>query len=189
MGTSINKSSPNTPNWSIPRAVLGRTDIDINRQSQEILKAALSDREGALFNELVQPTISSLYMAAKINMTPIDAINKFDGIVAKTGQANLVLDMAKRAFVRSVSNSSGSIGFASELFSEVVSYYASRDLPSYIGKPGRIAAPKDSIDFKKKLRESTKSFAMSIKPKPDLTGWKDYVKEVLNKMVQERGIK
>jgi len=184
MGTSVNKASPLTPSWSIPRAILGRSDIDINRQSQELWKAALSDRDGVLLNELAQPTIGQICMVANKKINPIDAVKEFDNIISRTGRASLVFDIAKRALVRSISNSTGSVGFASELFSEVVSYYASRDLPSFIGKHGRISSPIESIKLKRMLRENVKSYATSIKPRTDRKGWKDYVKKVTDRMVR-----
>ncbi len=91
--------------------------------------------------------------------------------------------MSKRAFVRAVALKSGSSGFATELFNEVVSYYASRDLPSLIGTKNHILKPIDSIKLKRALRERTKLFASSTIVKADRTGWRKYIDEVITKII------
>jgi hypothetical protein len=184
MGTSSNRPSPPTPNWSIPKAVLGRTDIDDSRQNQELWKAALADRGGALLKELSQPTIAHLCEVAGKIADPLAALSKYEHVVSESGKASLVLDMAKRAFIRSASNQSGSPGFASELFSEVISYYVSRDLPSFIGKEGRIASPMEAIKLKRSLRDKVKTQATAESLKTDLKGWKEYVKNFTDRIVR-----
>lgn len=184
MGTSSNKASPSTPNWRIPKAILGKADYDPRRQNQELWKAALADRSGSLRKELTDPTIAHLCNVVGAMKNPADAITKFESHVAKAGKANFILDMAKRAFIRSVAAKSGPDGFASELFSEVVSYYASRDLPSFIGEKGRISKPIDSIRLKRALRDITKAYALSVKVRTDQEGWREYIGTVIDQITR-----
>ena len=55
MGTSSNQRSPDTPPWRLARAVVGSLAWNPDRQSAEIWRAAMGDREGRLVEELSTP--------------------------------------------------------------------------------------------------------------------------------------
>lgn len=186
MGHSVNSRSPDTPNWSFPRAVLGKRDIDYARQVQEMWKAALSDRGGQLVAELSNPVIAGFCRAAAKFTNPVEASAIHDRTTSRERKASLVLDISKRALVRSVANRTGTRGFAAELFSEVTSYYASRDLPSFIGAEGRIGSPRDSIELKSKLRQTVKGVADSTPLTTTSKGWHKYVNEVIRSLTSSK---
>ncbi len=174
----MNSRSPVTSNWRIPRAILGRSDVDHQRQAQELWKAGLADRDGKLASDLADPIISSICRVATRVSHPKEAYAAHEKLIAKEGKASLVLDMSKRALVRSVATKTGPQGFASELFSEVVSYLAARDLPSYIGIEGRISTPSESIVLKNELRKYARKAAMVVPVETSTSGWSKYVAKV-----------
>jgi hypothetical protein len=88
--------------------------------------------------------------------------------------------MGKRALARSAAAKSGAEGFASELFAEAASYYVSRDLPGFVGEPGRVGTTTDAINFKEQIRSVARDAALSagtVRTDPD--GWQQYVSDVL----------
>jgi hypothetical protein len=116
-------------------------------------------------------------------MRPALAMREFDQAATETYSANLALDMAKRALARASADSSGAVGFASELFAEAASYFASRDLPSYVGGPGRISTTSAVIGFKDELREIARRTArLSGNVRTDSDGWRAYVNDILSSL-------
>lgn len=178
MGTSVNSRSPSTPNWRLSRAILGRSDVDHQRQAQELWRAGLADREGKLESDLADPIIANICRVASEVAHPKEAYNAHEELLAKEGRTSLVLDMSKRALIRAVASKTGTQGFASELFSEVVSYMASRDLPSYVGVKGRISTPSASIALKNDLRKYASKAAMAVPVETSSSGWSEYVSKV-----------
>ena len=112
-----------------------------------------------------------------------DAYIAHEDLISTVGKTSLILDMSKRALMRSVATKTGSHGFASELFSEIVSYLASRDLPSYIGAKGRISTPNESIALKNKFRENARQAAKTVPIETSNSGWINYVKKVTKILV------
>ena len=148
MGTSSNQPSPNTPNWQPAQAILGDPNWPVERQSEELWRSALTDRDGRLTEELVDPLLASACEIAEERIPPASAVQSFNDTLCEQYAAGLTLDMAKRALARASASGSGSVGFAEEFFAEATSYYASRDLPSFVGAAGRIQTSTDSIDLK-----------------------------------------
>jgi hypothetical protein len=181
MGTSVNHPSPKTPNWDLAKAMLGHENVPLERQNEELWKAALADPVASLPSELGSALLAQACELAGKSTSPSDAIKSFDEVVLSKHTASLTLDMGRRALARTVANNAGSTGFAMELFSEAVSYYAARDLPSYIGAQGRISSPGDAINLKEKLRAITQDTVKKVgQVKTDISGWKTYVDNVLN---------
>ena len=187
MGTSSNQPSPNTPSWNIAQAALGHLGLDVERQSEELWQSALMDRDGRLTEELTNPLLASACEIAEERISPARAVQSFDNTLNQQYAAGLTLDMAKRALARASAAESGSIGFAEELFAEATSYYASRDLPSFVGSPERVQTTSDSIALKESLRNIAREAARTAAPiATDLQGWRSYVSEVLASLRGER---
>ncbi len=187
MGTSSNQSSPNVPEWRPAQAALGHLDWPAERQSEELWQSALADRDGRLTEELADPLLATACEIAEERIPPDSAVQSFDNTLNQQHAAGLTLDMAKRALARSSAAESGSLGFAEELFAEATSYYASRDLPSFVGAPGRIQTTSDSIALKENLRNIAREAARtaaSIATDPE--GWRSYISEVLASLRGER---
>lgn len=200
MNTSTNHPSPNTHVWRPAKAVLGRLDLDTAQQSLELWRSALSDRAGRLTAELTDPLIARACEIAEARMPPGRAVQSFDEVLVQQYAAGLMLDLAKRALARASASKSGSVGFASELFAETISYYASRDLPSFVGAPGRIQKISDSIALKEELQNIARGVARAValvhadKCSSEFTdagrltattlstpdGWRTYVVEVIS---------
>ena len=187
MGTSSNQPSPNTPGWRPAQASLGHLDLAVERQSMELWRAALTDRDGRLVEELADPLLASACEIAEQRISPDSAVQSFDNTLNQQYAAGLTLDMAKRALARSSAAESGAVGFAEELFAEATSYYASCDLPSFLGAPGRIQTTTDSIALKENLRNIAREAARTAAPistAPE--GWRSYISEVLASLRGER---
>ncbi|MDE0084721.1 MAG: hypothetical protein OXU23_03350 [Candidatus Poribacteria bacterium] len=180
MGTSTNQSSPNIPRWQPVQTILGNLDWEAERQSMEIWQAAFTDRDGQLIEDLADPLLASACELAEERISPAQAVQSFDNTLSRQYAAGLTLDMAKRALARASADESGSVGFAEELFAEATSYYASRDLPSFVGAPGRVQTTSDSIALKENLRNIARSAARtaaSIATDPE--GWRSYISKVI----------
>ena len=188
MGTSSNQSSPNTPSWNIAQAALGSLSLDPEQQSEELWQSALTDRDERLTEELADPLLASACAIAEERISPALAVQSFDNTLSQQYAAGLTFDMAKRALARASAAESGSLGFAEELFAEATSYYASRDLPSFIGAPGHVQTTSDSIALKDNLRTIAREAARTASSiiTTDPGGWRSYISEVLASLRGER---
>ena len=179
MGTSSNQRSPDTPPWRLGRAVVGSLAWNPDRQSAEIWRAAMGDREGRLVEELSTPLAARACELAARNTAPRDALNAFDRSSAEAGVTGLVVEMARRAVVRACAAGSWPQGFGAELFAEAASYYAARDLPSVVTRPGHVETTTQSIALKDRLRAIAREASGQVPVRADPEGWRDYVRGVL----------
>ncbi|MGI9074284.1 MAG: hypothetical protein ACR2JB_23890 [Bryobacteraceae bacterium] len=180
MGTSRNDPSPPIPPWKPALAVLGRTDVPAERQSLEIWRAVAADRGERLLRDLANPTLAEACSLIAKGRSVSDALDAYDEATLHIADVGLAVDLGRRALARAAVNSSGPSGFASELFAEAVSYYASRDLPSFVAAPGRIANSSAALDLKENLRKiARKTASQAGEPPLDRRGWHRYVSRVL----------
>ena len=187
MGTSSNQPSPKTPSWRLAKAVLGSPSASPERQHQELWRAAIGDQGDALVEALGNPLLANACVLSTQSRSPYEAIGRFEQSLLDSHNAGLMLDLGKRALIRTVAAKKGAAGFASELFAETVSYYASRDLPSFVGAKGRILTTSDAIELKNQIQEHTRKIAKMFPVKTDPKGWKNYVSKVLDAL--QRGEK
>lgn len=181
MGTSSNQASPNTPGWDLVRALLGREGVPPNRQATEIWRAAIGERGDLFIGDLSSPLIAGACRLASEANSPQTAVDEFESLVLRSREASLALDLCKRALARTVAAGTGSEGFGAELFAEVTSYYASRDLPSFTAVPGRVRTVAEAIRLKRDLRTFAADVAKSTGPvRSDPEGWRDYTTRVVN---------
>jgi hypothetical protein len=184
MGTSTNRPSPNTPTWQPIKATIGNETVPVERQSAEIWRAAAIDRDAKLLSELGGETIAYACSVAGRSTTAAEAMRDLQREIVTRKSVGLTVDMAKRALARAASTGAGAAGFARELFSEAVSYYASRDLPSVVAALGRVATNSDAIALKDGLRDVARSAVSRAGPPPrEARGWRGYVSEVIEDLV------
>src|SRR5688500_6977663 len=100
MGTSSNHPSPSTPTWQPLKAVLGDERVPPDRQSAEVWRAALADRDGRLINELGSEIVARAAALADTAPDAASAILSFRSDIVASKSAGLVLDMANRALAR-----------------------------------------------------------------------------------------
>jgi hypothetical protein len=179
LGTSSNQSSPKTPNWRIANAVLGNPSASPERQHEELWRAAIGDQGDALAEALGNPLLGNACALSARSKSPAEAIRQFDQSLLDSHNAGLILDLGKRALIRTVAAGKGAAAFAQELFAETISYYACRDLPSFVGAKGRISTTSDAIDLKDQIRNHARHIAKMFPVKTDPRGWKIYVSKVL----------
>jgi hypothetical protein len=168
MGTSSNQRSPDRPTWRLPQALIGRQDVALEHQSAELWRAASSDPQTNIVDRLSDPILARTCSLADTPSSPAAAMAAFDGLLQQSHAAGFILDLSRRALVRSVAAGSGSAGFVKELFAEVVGYYASRDLPSYVGKSQRIGTSSELIALKRGLQDHVRT-VVAAEQLPDIT--------------------
>lgn len=180
MGTSTNQRSPNTPNWRLALAAIGSQMVPTDRQSEEIWKAVSAERGDHLYREIGSELLALAASIAREAKSPAEAVSTFNRSIIESHAAGLTLDLGRRALARAVASGTGPGGFASELFSEITSYYVARDLPSFVGAAGRVATTTECIKLKDDLRYIARRAAQESGPvKSDVRGWRTYVRSVL----------
>jgi hypothetical protein len=166
--------------------VVGAPDVSPARQSLEIWKAVAADRGEGLLQDFSSPALAEACRYVAQGLSVNDAIAQFDRSTLREGAAGLVLDMGRRALARCAAQRTDATGFVGELFAEAVSYYSSRDLPSFVGAAGRVPTTSDAIRLKDSLRQTTKEQIRPLGP-PQLTptGWRRHITRVLKTLQGE----
>ena len=160
--------------------MLGRRDVPVDRQSQEIWRAAGADREGRLSDELGSELFAAAGVAAESTRSPTEAVARFEEQLASERAASVILDLGKRALARAAAAGGGASGFAAELFAETASYYIARDLASLVGAAGRVPSTSAAVDLKSQIREVAREAVRRAGPAPvDPGAWRGYVTTVL----------
>jgi len=188
MGTSTNQRSPARPSWRLPQALLGREDVTAVDQGLEIWRSASSDPETDVTRRLSDPILANACALAQDARTPAEAVRSYDGVLNEARAAGLFFDLARRALTRSVAQEGGSKGFANELFAETVAYYASRDLPSLLGKRGRISTTSELIELKQRLQQHARDIVSAkTLPRINKRSWALFVADVVKTLSSKKG--
>lgn len=177
MGTSRNDPSPDIPVWHPTMSLLGRRNIPANRQTQEIWRSISADDSGERFaSSLSSPMLAEACRIVDQQSSIQDGIRRFDESIAAQYETGLTLDMGRRALARTLANGGHSQEFVAELFTEAVSYYASRDLPSVVGCSGRIGTATELVQLKQAIRQTTRDTVLKAGvPIYDHDGWGKYI--------------
>ena len=180
MGTSRSDPSPSIPTWQPARRVLGQCQVPLERQHLEIWRATLAERGEDLKNELTAPAMLNARCLADEPLSPFEAARRFDAFLAENHAFGLSLEMGKRALIRTRSMDDTAQSFVQEVFSEVVSYLVSRDLPSFVGLPGRIATVSEVVAIKSSFRALTRDKVAQYGPPPaQPRQWEAYIGRVV----------
>jgi hypothetical protein len=183
MGTSKNVRSPDIPPWKPFIAVIGRKDVTVERQAQELWRAAHAERGERLVSEFSQSSIAAACALASRETNVTSALREFDSSVQRERRTGFAIEVARRALARAVAAKEGATGFAANLFADASAYYASRDLSSYVGAESRVDNTSSSIAVKDHIRQLTKQkVAAAGTPKTDRAGWTDFVSSVLKSL-------
>jgi hypothetical protein len=117
----------------------------------------------------------------------LEVLSEYDAALAHDRRSGLAAEIGRRALARAVSSRQGSLGFATELFSEATSYYVSRDLPSFVGARGRVETVSAAIELKSQIKRVTTEIVRSVgSPATDAHGWLTYVEKVLTSLQGRR---
>lgn len=181
MGTSRNDRSPSNPAWKPALAVLGRPDIKPERQLQEIWRSAYGERGERLIGEFAHPSLPEacrLLTTKTVQMQ--EALTRFEDVSSREVGTSFAVELGKRALARCIAASATPTRFVQELFAEATSYYASRDLPSYVGAKGRVETVAQSIALKDALKNIAMTVAGTVgEPRLDTAGWTRHVAQVI----------
>jgi hypothetical protein len=156
VGTSRNVSSPSTPEWKLTGAVIGRNDVSVERQALEVWRSAYADRGSRLIDDFSHPTLAVACSLAARSSDVSSALRQYDSLLNADHRVGFAAEVGRRALARAIVGSLGSEGFARELFAEATSYYASRDLCSFVGSPGRVESTTKAIALKNAMKDSAR---------------------------------
>src|ERR1035438_4136459 len=151
MGTSKNVGSPDTPPWKMALAVLGRPDVPVARQNREIWRSVQAERGPETADDFSHPAVAVACRLAAESSDVRVSLSAYEEHLASQNKSGFAVEIAKRALARTVRAQQGPEGFARELFAEATSYYASRDLPSFVGSRGRVSTTSEAIALKTSL--------------------------------------
>jgi hypothetical protein len=180
MGTSKNVASPDSPPWKFALAVLGRLDVTPDRQNREIWRSVEAERGPRLVDDFSDPTLAVACRLANDAKDLHATLEAYDNHLSTDNKSGFAVEIARRALARAVASKQGGQGFACELFAEATAYYASRDLPSFVGSRGRIETPSAAIALKGSLKSVTRTIVRSAGPPVfDPDGWSGYVSKVV----------
>jgi hypothetical protein len=147
-------------------------------------RAAGSDRHAELITTFGDPVLVEAANIAGRGTKPTRAAETFDSALDRDAKVGVLFDCARRALVRAVASNAGAAGFASELFVEAANYYASRDLPSFVGQAGRVSSASAALelknDIRKHTRDTVRALASTFKSgKVAANQWNAFVKDAL----------
>jgi hypothetical protein len=143
----------------------------------------MAERGDRIFADLSQPLVRQALRIAQTEREPSQAMGAFDEAARKTGEASVYLDLCRRALGRAVAGGGGSTGLAAEFFSELTSYYASRDLPSVVGATNRVQSTGDAVALKSQLRSAAKAEVERLGPiAVDAKSWREAVSSLLQRL-------
>jgi hypothetical protein len=183
MGTSRNDPSPNIPAWRPAKAALGRRDLSPERQARLLWQAANAERGPDLAESFAAPVFATACQIAARGASVREALQGFDAAAAQGRAAGPVVDMGRRALARVTAQGGGAAGFARELFAEAAGYYASRDLPSYVGAAQRVQTAAEAIALKGEIRRATVDVVNRAgAPPTDSAAWRGYVGHVVGEL-------
>jgi hypothetical protein len=187
MGTSRNDPSPNVPAWRPAKAALGRRDLSPERQARLLWQAANAERGPDLAESFAAPVFATACAIAARGASVREALQGFDAAVVQSRAAGPVVDMGRRALARVAAQGGGATGFAGELFAEAAAYYASRDLPSFVGAAQRIQTAAEAIALKGEIRRATVDVVSRAgTPPSDSSAWRSYVSNVVAELAGAR---
>jgi hypothetical protein len=185
VGTSRNDPSPKTPEWRPAIAILGRTDIPIERQSAELWSAAAADLDGTLRDDLSHHVFAEACEIAERGGDLFDALDSYDDASRREHKPGIAIEFGRRALARSLSNREGAAGFARELIAETAGYFASRDLPSYVGSKDRIAGVEDLVSLKDRLADQARNIASGVwQPGMGPERWRNYITSAIRELTR-----
>jgi hypothetical protein len=174
--------------WQPLKAVLGRDSVPAERQSVEIWRAATAERGGNITLELGGEIVAYACSIASSSETATAAIAAYRREVLATKNVGMVVDIASRALARASYARTGSDGFAAELFAEVASYYASRDLPGVVADRGRVSNISESIMLKDEIRAIARGAVERTGPAPsEPAAWRSYVSAAIDELTGGQG--
>jgi hypothetical protein len=186
MGTSKDERSPHTPPWRPALAVLGKPDVSPERQLIEIWRSAYGDRGQRLIDDFSSPAIAEACRLVAERVPLNEALNRFDESNARENRGGLAIELGRRALARCAAISARPSDFVQQLFAEATSYYASRDLPSFVAQEGRVRNNSEVIALKQALQTGAKRTVERFgEPPLDQASWSALVKRTVNALTGE----
>lgn len=191
MGTSTNQGSPKRdPSWAAARAALGAGTLPAARQSQELWRAASTDKTADIASWLSSQALAVGTRFARTASDPLAAVRDYNEFISQRSATSVFTEIGRRALSRAVQKNGGAEGYAAELFAEAAAYYVSRDLPSAVAVSGRVGSTSAALELKRSILEVARRTAAEMAPRSKAfavaqttagaqAAWKSYVLSVL----------
>jgi hypothetical protein len=165
--------------------LLGRTDATPADQVAELWRAATTDRNRLLRDELADPLLAQAAgLAAVSGGDPQSAVDQYDRSVSESLSRNFAVEFGRRALARAATSNTGAAGFAAELFAEATSYYVARDLPGFVGSPNRVQNARESLSLKAALQKAAREAASVATVSAEPRSWAKYIDAVLERLTR-----
>ncbi len=162
-------------------AVLGRSDVPPERQSREIWLAASADRGEKLLRDFSHSALAQACHLVAEGVSVDDGLRTYEQATRYESESGFAIELGRRALVKALAARGATVDFVGEVFSEAISYYASRDLPSFVAATGCVSSSSEAIKLKEQFRRIAKASVRSLgQPKYDGKQWKAYVSQVLD---------
>jgi hypothetical protein len=163
MGTSSNQPSPSKdPSWMAARVALANPAFPLDRQSQEMWRAAVSDTDASLQERIGDTLFAKASELARTKAGDDATVDTYLDLVDRSSVSSIYTEIGKRALLRAVHSSGGSPAFASELFAETAAYYVSRDLPSVVGRNARVSSITQAVALKQTVTNLARAAAVEV---------------------------
>jgi hypothetical protein len=183
MGTSRNDPSPRVPAWTPALAALGNQSVRPARQLAEVWRAAVAQRGQSLVEALAHPALPAVLDAAITQRErPEAAFDAFEAARTAAQAYGLQFDLARRAAMRAAARGLDLNHAAAEFFAEVTDYFVSRDLPSFVGAPGRVRDVAESESLRSTLRELARSTSIERARISGPEGWRRFVESAIQRL-------
>lgn len=184
MGTSSNIPSPRVPRWSAVLAAIGNEAVPPERQSREIWSAARQEWGDALVEAVsaLGPALASIASEAG---SPGKALSQLDDRTAEGKLVGIAVDLAPAALARCVANGTRAPQVVAELFAEIADYYASRDLPSVVGRADRVQTPAAALVLKDRLKDVARKAVKDEGGLPVTADrWSEFVRRIVDHLAE-----
>lgn len=182
MGTSTNQHSPITPNWNRVTACYKDAEIPELNVINQIWRAAEA-QEKPISDFIKSEAIFKCYETVSEISHHYEANNIFQNYILENSNNSIVVEFAKRAIIPAYGGTSPSLEWSGHFFTELTSYFISRDAPGFVNKNYKNKTVKDLIKYKERIKTHIRHLIMSDERDINsLTDWKQFVDSSINKL-------
>lgn len=161
MGTSVSHGSPSTIRWGPVKRAYTDSAISTERLVSELWRAVFHQTDVDISKELASPIIFEMAKLSAEAKSSTEALTLVNREISMRKASSIIVGLAKRALIKSVTSSNREKAFRELLFGEVADYYVSRDASVLVGCGDRMStvaqltAVKDEIIGHVKARVRT----------------------------------
>jgi hypothetical protein len=192
MGTSVSQRSPQTPNWQAVGVAYESPAIPVERITQELWRASISQPIGDMRELLSAPLIAACANTVVHAGSAREAVGALRRQASLSGQATIGVDLAQRAAATCYQETGPRLqSFVERLFYETTNYLVSRDLPGHIGEKSRLRNVSTAANMKAEICNRVGETVRSLRCPSEVVGspaaWRAYVDTVVKQLAGGNG--